>query len=171
MTESVDLGGRVIGRWILANSLTPLPLWVDVLITTSDVKFSGHLSIARSQYNCRVIAYSGVLHNLTRWVTWRVAYQRRGLITLREQLGSLRAFLAGSMLLILLVRCVVFFFCCYMCLRPVSCVPKAVSELSILDCPFCFLKRLFRMVFNTIYHTAEQLLKVPINTTTPNLYY
>ena len=146
MTESVDLGGRVIGRWILANSLTPLPLWVDVLITTSDVKFSRHLSIARSQYNCRVIAYSGVLHNLTRWVTWRVSYKRRELITLREQLGSLRAFLAGSMLLILLVRCVVFF-SVVICVFVLCLVCPKLS----LNCPFLIAPSVFSNVYLECY--------------------
>ena len=40
---------------------------------------------------------------------------------------------------IILVFCVGFF--CFVCLRPVSCVPNvaSVSGLSILDCPFGFL--------------------------------
>jgi len=47
--------------------------------------------------------------------------------------------LVGSVLLIFLVFCVVYF--CFLCLRPVSCVPNvaSVSGLSIRDCTFGFL--------------------------------
>jgi len=47
--------------------------------------------------------------------------------------------LVVSVLLIFLVFCVVFY--CFVCIRPVSCVPNAASffGLFILDCPFGFL--------------------------------
>ena len=46
-------------------------------------------------------------------------------------------FWVGSVLIIFVVFCVVFF---VLFVRPVSCVPNVVSfpGLSILDCPFCF---------------------------------
>jgi hypothetical protein len=76
--------------------------------------------------------------------------------------------LMGSMLLIFLfsVMCCIVLLC-FVCLRPVSCVPivASVSWLSIPDCPLGFLYRLFITVFGftrtgtelTIYHNAFEV--------------
>ena len=65
--------------------------------------------------------------------------------------------LVGSVLISVLVFCVLLFFFCH---RPVSCVPNvaSVSGLSILDCHFGFLKRLFRIFLLQSNIIANQLI-------------
>ena len=81
--------------------------------------------------------------NFTISVRLRVSYGELELLTLDERMGSLR-FLLGFMLLTFSVVCVVFFvlFVCVLYLVPSI---ARVSGLSILDCLFGFLYRLFRL--------------------------
>ena len=77
-----------------------------------------------------------------------MSYKRQELLTLRERLSSLTG--VG---VVRVAHC--FSFCVvFVCLRPVSCVPTVagVSGLSILDCPFGFLERLFDMFIITNYY-------------------
>ena len=73
----------------------------------------------------------------------QVSDKKQELLIIREDSGFTPCIFVGSVLLIILVICVVFF--CFVCLCPVSCVPDVatVSGLSIPDCPFGFLLRLF----------------------------
>ena len=73
----------------------------------------------------------------------QVSDKKQELLIIREDSGFTPCIFVGSVLLIILVLCVVFF--CFVCLCPVSCVPDVatVSGLSIPDCSFGFLLRLF----------------------------
>ena len=88
-----------------------------------------------------LFAYCSVQHLSTIWVTWWVSYKMQELLTLHENMCSPPdVFTTGC--------CSSFVFLCCVCLRPVSWVPKVASSytLSILDCPFGFLSRLFFLV-------------------------
>ena len=74
-------------------------------------------------------------------VTWREFYKRQELLTLCEHLSSPAVFGEVRVAHLFSFLCCVF---CFVCLRPVSCVPK-VSGFSILDRPFGFLSRLFEL--------------------------
>ena len=80
------------------------------------------------------------------WVTRRLSYKKQELRTLCEHMGS-PLFLVGPVLLIFLVFCDEFLR--FVCLRPVCCEPNVDSGfgLSILDCTFGFLLRLFIQTF------------------------
>jgi len=79
-------------------------------------------------------------HALVIWVTLRMSYKRQERFTLTISWVHQR-FVVGSVPLILLVFCVVSYFLCIVCLRPVHCVANvvSVSGLSIFYWPFGFL--------------------------------
>jgi hypothetical protein len=83
------------------------------------------------------------------WVTWRVSCARQGLLAFRVHLGSPSGFVGTFSFL---------WFFLFVCLRPVFCVPGFVSffGLSILDCLFGFLWRLFY-----IQHNSLSVLSIP----------
>jgi len=107
-------------------------------------------------YSCYLclFPYGSVKRVLTIWVTWRVSYKIQEMLTFRDHLGSPRFFIGCVRVshlfsfLCCVVLCCVFRFC-FVCLRPVSCVPNvdSVTSLSILviDNPFCFLWHLFSL--------------------------
>jgi hypothetical protein len=90
-------------------------------------------------YLCHLCLFphSGIQNFLTVWVTWQVSYKE--LITLCHR-GSSPVF--GGVRVAQLLSFLLCF--CFVCRRPVSCVPNvaSVSRLSILGCPFAFLQRL-----------------------------
>jgi hypothetical protein len=68
--------------------------------------------------------HCNVQHLLSIWVIWRVSYKRQELLTLRAHPSSHR-FLVGNRVAHLLsfLCCVI----CFVCLRPVSCVPNVAN--------------------------------------------
>ena len=106
-----------------------------------------HPTIGLMSYLCYLclFTYCGVRHVLTTLVTWRGCYKRQEMRTIRRHLG-LTPFFSVSMLFIFFCVVLCLFFC-FVRLRPVFCVPNvaSVSGLSILDCPFGFLERLYSM--------------------------
>jgi hypothetical protein len=100
----------------------------DFRIKKSSIHLYFQLFVGRLIYLCPTL--------LTMRVTWRVSYKTQKLLDLHGRLGSPRGF-GGVRVpyLFIFFFCIVFFF---VCLRPVSCIPNAVSfaGISILDCPF-----------------------------------
>ena len=81
-------------------------------------------------YLC-LLVHNGDKHVLTIWVTLRMYYNKQGLLTVRERLGSLS--ICGG----IRVAHHFSFLCCVMlfvffCLRPVSCVPNVAKSLWIV---------------------------------------
>jgi len=121
--------------------------------------FGGLLSYLRY---LRLIVYSGVQHILTIWETWRCVIRGSNCLPFA---GSWVQpwFLVRFVLLIVLVFYVVVFFRLFVCLPPVSCVTNVASfsGLSILDCPFGFLYRLFK--FNTLLQITDTVMSYKNN--------
>jgi hypothetical protein len=86
------------------------------------------------RYLC-LLAYSGVQHILTIWVTWWLSYKRQELFALREHIGSPLVVDGVCVAHLFSFLCCVF---CFVCLCPLSCVPNIVSlsGLFILDYHF-----------------------------------
>jgi hypothetical protein len=112
-------------------------------------------------YLC-LLANGSVKHIMSLWVTWQVSYKRQELLTLREHLGSSPVFSEVSVFILLVLcvaLCCVF---CFVCLHPVSCMPNvaSVSALSILNCPFGFLKRLFVHPESDLYFVLFAVISI-----------
>jgi hypothetical protein len=112
----------------------------DFRIKKSSIHLYFQLFVGRLIYLCPTL--------LTMRVTWRVSYKTQKLLDLHGRLGSPRGF-GGVRVpyLFIIFFCIVFFF---VCLRPVSCIPNAVSfaGMSILDCPFGFFNFYFILYKN-----------------------
>ena len=102
-------------------------------------------------YLC-LLVHSGFQLLLTIWVTWRLSYMSRKLVTIRGWLRSPPVFMGDYLFGFL------WCFFCFVCLPPVSCLSGVVgfSGLAILNSLFGFLWRLLyyiQIVFRFItYH-------------------
>ena len=117
-----------------------------------------HCTFRSMHRNCIIVLSN--TYWLSIWVTWRVSYKRQELLLFRKNLGSPYVF-GGARVLIFLIFCVVL---CFVCLRPVSCVPNVASfsVLSILDCPLRFsLTFIYRLVMplEDNIGNAKQIIK------------
>jgi hypothetical protein len=133
----------VLRSWVLVVHFILLCVFT-FLAPCYDVRFDFRSSllpvVCRRADLCHIcyiclFVYKGVQHVLTIWVTRLVSYKRQELITLREHLGwPLIVGVVRVAHLFSCLCCVVFL--CFVCLRPVCCVPKVayISGLSGLDC-------------------------------------
>jgi len=140
----------IFGSWGFITTFCPIiclcflssMLWCPLQYPhKNDVRFVFACSVLKE---CSCLIYvicaclpNGVQHILIIWVTLWVSYKRHELLALRGRLGSPR-FLVGSVVLIFLAFCVVFFVLFVFVLYLV-CPMLAVS----MDCPFLIASSVF----------------------------